>query len=254
MKLNSSYQVIILAALAAVMLFCSACGTGRARIPGNPDDVITAGDDYFQRKKYIQAQETYRAFLQRYPGHERSDYAQYMLAESYYADEEWPLAAVEYRILVTNYGYSDYVDDGYLKEALSLHEQAPKPPLDQTPNYQALERLERFLQVFSASALVPQAEATATEIRLALAQKELDNAMFYLRNKRYDSALVYFDKIIDNYPNNEYWARALYEKGKILQMRGEDDEARRMYSKVLAYPDNIPEKKWARNALKDLGS
>jgi len=39
-----------------------------------------------------------------------------MLGESYFNMEEYALAAVEYRVLVTNYGYSEYVDEGYFRK------------------------------------------------------------------------------------------------------------------------------------------
>ena len=91
----------------------STSGVGRVwripSIPDNPDQLLAKGDAYFQRKKYFQSQELYKAFLLRHPGNARSDHVQFMLAESYYEDDEYAFAGVEYRILVSNYGYSDYV-------------------------------------------------------------------------------------------------------------------------------------------------
>ena len=229
------------------------CG-GVGRVPNPPQDMLDRGDHFFERKKYREAQEVYQTFLQRYPGHERSDYAQFMLAESYYGEEEYPLASLEYRILITNYGYSDYVDDGYFMEAKALHMQAPKVQLDQTKNQEALDRLQRFVQVFSQSPRVPEAQEQIQKIQAILAEKSYLSAMFYMRNKRYRSAMIYFDKIIDNYPNNDYWARALYEKGVILRKRGEIDEAVRAFSEVLAYPNDVEVKKKARDELKKLRS
>jgi outer membrane protein assembly factor BamD len=241
------YTLAIVLAVAFV-----GCVGGPPRVPDDPDAALALGDREFQRKRYVNSREVFRGFLQRYPGHEKSDYAQFMVAESYMGEGEWALAAVEFRILVTNYGYSDYVDDGYLGEACALHEQAPKSRLDQRKNEEALVKLERFVQVFANSPLVPKAEAKMNEIREILAEKAYNAARFYMRQRRYRSAIVYYDKVIDNYPNNEYWARACYEKGTIMKRREEVDEAIQLFSKVLSYPGDTPVKALARDSLKEL--
>jgi len=130
------------------------CTGGVPSIPEAPNEILKKADGYFQRGKYWPSSELYKAFLAKYPGDDRSDYAQFMLAESYFNDEEYPLAAVEYRILVSNYGYSDYVDDGYFREGVCLYEQCPKPALDQTKCYEALDKFNRFVQIFPNSPLI----------------------------------------------------------------------------------------------------
>ena len=80
------------------------------------------------------------------------------------------LAAVEYHLVSTNYGYSEYVDDAYFKEALCFYHQALKPPLDQTKRLEALERLERFVTIFPQSPLIPEAQSYIGQIHAKLAE------------------------------------------------------------------------------------
>ncbi|MEE9269354.1 MAG: outer membrane protein assembly factor BamD [Candidatus Krumholzibacteria bacterium] len=228
-----------LAWVCCLLPFLFGCVAGMPQIPNSPDDILKSGDVHFQQGKYYQSGELYKAFLARHPGHDRSDYAQFMLGESYFADKDYALAAVEYRILVTNYGYSEYVDDGYLKEALCLHKQAPKSVLDQSKNRDALSKLERFVQIFPRSSLMPVAVEHINIIKRVLAEKELAAALFYIGRKRVDSALIYLDKIISEYRDNEFWVRALYHKAIIDIERGREDDAIRLLSQVLAYPDDL---------------
>lgn len=222
------------------------CAGGMPSIPDSPEEMIVKGEDYFNRRKYFQSQELFKAFIERYAGHDRSDYAQFMLAESYFQQEEFALAAVEYRILVTNYGYSDYVDDGFFKEALCNYNQSPKSQLDQTKAYEALSQLEQFVRVYRTSPLVPEAEKHIRFIREKLARKDLENATYYFKRKWYVSALVYLDKVIANYPDNPYWVQAKYLKANTLYMRGERaDEAIALLREVLAYPEDLPIKREA---------
>ena len=228
------------------------CAGGIPSIPNSPQGILERGDAYFARKMYFHSQGMYKAFLQRYPGDDQSDYAQFKLAESLYNGKEYGLAAVEYHLMVNNYGYSEYVDDAYYKEALCFYHQGLKPRLDQSKREDALERLERFVTVFPQSDLVPDAQEHIRLIHKKLAEKAFANARFYDKNKRYRSAIIYYDKIIDKYPNNRYWPLALYFKGVILLRRGENDEAIRLFSKVLNYPEEVGVKRDAKREMERL--
>ena len=238
--------------LLVVLSVIVGCAGGIPSIPNSPESILEKADAYFARKRYFESQELYKAFLLRYPGDDRSDYAQFKLAESLYNGEEYGLASVEYHILVSNYGYSEYVDDAYFKEALSYYHQALKPSLDQSKRLDALERLERFITVFPQSPLVPDAQEHIEKIHERLAEKAFDNARLYFKKNYRRSAEIYFDKILDNYPNNAYWARAAYFKGVIVLWRGEIDEAIRWFSAVVNYPEDVEVRPAAQRELQKL--
>ena len=225
----------------------AACAGGVPRVPASPDAVLTNADQYFARKKYFQAQHLYKSFLQRYPGHARSDHAQFMLAESMFADEDYALAAVEYRILISNYGYSDYVDDAYLREALCLYYQSPRIELDQRMSEDALNKLKTFPRVFPNSPLVVEAQRYIDEINTKLAKKALDTGVFYLNLKRFDAARIYFDKVITQYPDNIHYAWALYYMGYVQERLLDFDEAQKYYQMVLDYPADLKKLKKLAN-------
>ncbi len=230
------------------------CAGAIPSIPNTPEAILAKGEEYFNKKKCYQSLELFKAFIARYAGNDRSDYAQFRLAESYFCQEEYALAAVEYRILVTNYGYSEYVDEGFFKEALCNYEQAPKKALDQTKAYEALSQFQQFLQVYRQSPLVPEANKYIALIQEKLALKELDNALFYYEHKKYLSALIYLDKIIGSYPNNASWVQAKYLKAKVFVARGErEDEAVELLHEVMQYPEDLPVKKEAAMLLEEIG-
>ena len=242
--------VVVILAIAAGF---GGCAGGIPSIPNTPDAVIEKGDRYFKRGRYYQAGELYKAFLARYAGHDRSDYAQFMLGESYFEDEEYTVATIEYRLLVTNYGYSEYVDKGFFKEALCNYRESPKFELDQTRSIEALSQFEQFVRVFGDSPLVPEAQEYIGEIHKKLAKKDLENAKFYFKGKRYLSAVIYLDKIIDNYPNNEYWVEAKYLKAKAFYIRGERfEEALHLLNEVIDYPEKVRIQRDAKFLIKNV--
>ena len=74
---------------------------------------------------------------------------------------------------------------------------------------------------------------------------------WYYKRKRYRSALIYAEKVIDSYPENQFWAEALYYKGLIKMKMGEKDEALRCFSQVIAYPEDLNLKSWAQTAIEE---
>ena len=247
--------IIIAAVVMALAMFAAAmsgCAGGMPKIPDEPDAVLIKADGYYQRDKWYQAQEMYKGFLSRYPGHDRSDYAQFMLAESYYNNREYPLAAVEYQILQNNYGYSEYIDDALFKMGLCYYHESPKYQRDQQKNRDALSKFNQFMQTFPSSPLIPEVEKYVAIINEKLAKKSFETGHFYFRRKKWTAALIYFDIVIDDYPDNEYWARSAYFKGVILEDRGDVDGAVRSFSQVLTYPEDVRYKSDARRRLDDL--
>jgi outer membrane protein assembly factor BamD len=247
--------VKVVAAVAALSLFAvvmSGCAGGIPKIPDDPDAVLIKADGYYQGEKWFQAQEMYKGFLSRYPGHDRSDYAQFMLAESYYNNREYPLAAVEYQILQNNYGYSEYIDDALFKLGLCYYYESPKYQRDQQKARDALSKFNQFMQTFPNSPLIPEVEKYVTIINAKLAKKSFETGHFYFRRKKWTAAMIYFDKVIEEYPDNEYWARSAYFKGLILEDRGDVDGAVRSFSLVLTYPEDIRYKADARRRLEEL--
>jgi outer membrane protein assembly factor BamD len=233
----------------AVLLSCAA---GIPSIPNSPEAVIAKGEDFFNRGKYFQARELFKSFLEKYPGHDLSDKAQFYVAECYFNDKEYPLAAVEYRVLVSNYGYSEYVDDAFFKTALCAYKQSPRADLDQSKSFEAISLFEQFIRTFPKSPLVEKAHEYINELHKKLAEKDFKNGYYYYKRKRYDSALIYFNKVIEKYPGNEFWLRTLYYKGNILLARGETDEAKECFSLIARYPGDSEIKRDAENMLSKL--
>lgn len=239
----------LFALLAFVAL--AACAGSIPSIPNTPEAIVEKGDAYFARGKYFQSGELYRAFIERHAGHDRSDYAQFRLAESNFEDRQFALAAVEYQILISNYGYSEFVDDSIFRMGVCFWEQAPKSALDQQKTIDALNRFNQFLQTFPSSPLVPEAQRYVRMCNARLAEKDLSTARFYFQHKKYRAASIYCDKIIEKFPDNDAWVEALYIKGCILLTRGKKEDAARHFAQIMQYPEDLRVKGMAEQKLKE---
>lgn len=229
----------------ALAWMLSSCAGGMPKVPAKPDDVLTRADELLKKGKHLQAVALYQKFLESYVGNERADYAQYKLAEAYLEGEEYEMAAVEYQVLIANYGYSEWVDEALFQTGVCLWRQAPRQQRDQQKSVDALARFSQFLQTYPDHPRAPDARAYVRQINGRLAEKALTSARWYYRRKEPKAALVYCDKVIEGYPDNEWWAQAVYLKGIILVDRGQTEEAIAQFTRLLEYPDE----KLKRDAL-----
>ncbi|HSG27640.1 MAG TPA: outer membrane protein assembly factor BamD [Candidatus Krumholzibacterium sp.] len=240
---------IITAALLGIILSVSCGGPYTARNIPVADQKLALAAGLFDRGEYSDAAVEYKDFLADFAGDERGDFAQYMLAECYRMNEEYALAAVEYRILINDYGYSEYIDDAFYLEGLCAFRQSPRPERDQARSYEALGRINRFLQVFPDSPRRAEALATRAEIHDLLGEKDFKNARLYFSRKHFRAALLYFDKIVDNYDETVWAARSRYYRGRIAERGGDAEKAAEEYREAVSSTYEFEEKEDAAERI-----
>ncbi len=241
----------------AVLIVCASAlvscgGPYSTRSVNVPDEKLRIADDFFARKKYAQAGMEYKDFLAVFAGDERGDYAQFMLAESYRGAREYAIASVEYRILIADYGYSEYVDDAFFLEGMCAFEMTQRAERDQTHSYEALARIERFLDIFPDSPRKEEALKVRNDIHDVLGKKAYQSAKLYFKRKHYGAAEIYFRKVIDQYPDSRWAGRSWYYIGYIQQANGENGIAAESYSRAVRSKHDFSEKRSASARLKKL--
>ena len=240
------------AAVLALFIFASCGGSYSAKRIQSPDEKIALADGFFDSRKYFKAAVEYKDFQATFAGDERSDYAQFRLAESYRYDEEYALAAVEYRILVSDYGYSEYVDDAFFLEGVCAFRQADRAERDQTKTYEALSRIDRFLQIFPDSPRIEEAGKVKREIHDRLGKKHFLNAKLYFSTGHEEAAIIYFDKVISSFPDTVWAVRSYYFRGLIMKKTGDREGAVREIEAALHSSVRFPERSHAEKVLRSL--
>lgn len=137
----------------------------------------------------ILAVATYREFLTLYPSHPRADYAQFMLAESQFA-------------------------------------QTHSPDRDQTPTELALEEYNRLLDLHPDSPYIETARARIKACRQSLAESNFLVGVFYQRTRKIPrAAITRFQIVLDDYPDYEGLDEVLYRISQAFVDLGRPAEA-----------------------------
>jgi len=94
-------------------------------VEGSPQAEKAAYDQAFQALKelrYADAAEAFQAFLDRYPGSEYADNAQYWLGESYYVTKNFDIALAAFQDLLADFPDSPKAPDALLKVGYTYYE------------------------------------------------------------------------------------------------------------------------------------
>ena len=205
---SSGFKVLVLLGLSA--LFMSACSSKKMKANLPLAERMQLADEYFAKKRYLDARDQYRIITLSYSGSRQTDKAQFYLAECHFNTKEYILSASEYERLIKMYPNSEYVDDAKYKLGYSYFKLSPKYSLDQEYTQKAIREFQEFLEEYRTSPLVPTVEKQLQECRNKLAQKVYSAAEMYYRLRYWEAAVIYFNLVLDQYYDSAYGAKAQY--------------------------------------------
>ncbi len=173
-----------------------------------PRSALMAAYSYYLQDYYIDAEAELLRFLKIYPKSKNQDYANYLLAITYFeqiVDEKKDLQSIinakkYFEIVINNYPSTNYALDSEFKLDL---------------------------------------------INDILASKEMYVGRYYFERKKWIAAINRFKKIIDDYDTTIYVEEALHRLVEVHYTIGLEDEAQK-YAQVLGY--NYESSQWYENS------
>lgn len=195
------------------MMLTTACRNKDLIRPGDPVDVAyDKSMALFEAGKYDDAANGFDLVSRMGRGSNYSRDAQYYLGESYYKSNQFILAASEYERFMSYYPQDPRREGVEFKLAMCYYEQSPRYRLDQANTRKAIELFQLFNNKYPDSEFVIESAEHIDELRNKLAQKIFKSGEFYLRNEHYNAATIYFDQVIDQYPESDFAEEALIKQ------------------------------------------
>ncbi len=246
--ISSIERTAVLLVVVALLVTAWGCG-GPPDLGQFPaDDLYDRGMDLYERGKYVGAIQAFQAVIFNYPGEALVDTAQYYLALSYFGNEDYALAGVEFNRLLVNYPASDFAVTAQLMKAVCYFEGTPSNyGLDQTDLEEAIRQFEDFIIDHPESEAVADARMYLARARERLAKKYYTSAVVYSRLGDYRAAEIYFQLVIDDYTSSEYAAMATYQLAECSYRSGKWDEAHERFEK---FKTVFPDHEWAEKAAR----
>lgn len=200
--------ILILAAFALI-----SCRSQDLIRPGDTLEVaFEKAKSQYDQEKWSSAADAFETVVSIGRGTDIGQEAQFLLAESYYNNRRYLLAASEYDRYASFYPRSERREFVDFKAAVCYYNLSPRYKLDQTYTKQAVERFRLFNSRYPNSERVAETSDYIIELRNKLARKQYEAAEFYKRTNRFSAAIVYHDLVIDNYPESVWAERALVDQ------------------------------------------
>ena len=219
----------VLAVLLA-FIFLIACSStdqaSKADEQRTVEEIYAEAMEEFKDEDWVAAAALFDIIKLQYPSSAFADDAQFYVAEINYARGEYILAAFNYSLVRRSYPNSEHAKDALYKSALSYFEITL--PADRDPEYtrKAIAAFADFQGIYPTDSLALRSAEKITELRDRLAEKQFLSAKQYIILGTNRSALVYFDAVIEDYPDSKWTEDAFVGKLEILIKQKKADEAR----------------------------
>lgn len=154
------------------------------------------------------AVEVFEAIAEDGPFSEYGQLAQYKLGLTHLALHDYEHAVTAFEKVIEQYPDSPLVDDARFQIAVASLKGTFRAGYDQAPTDRAIKELSAFVKTYDGSDLRTEADDKLDELNDRRAQHEFGVAQFYERRKQPGSAIVYYQAIIDKYPQTSWAAKA----------------------------------------------
>ncbi|MBI4433029.1 MAG: outer membrane protein assembly factor BamD [Candidatus Omnitrophica bacterium] len=166
------------------------------------------------------AVELYKHIVKNAPYGTFGDQAQFKLGELYASQGEYAEAQKAYQAVIDEHPGSDLVPKARYQIAYVSMQASKQAQYNEQYAERALEEFQSFKESFPASSQSVEAEEAIKALRAKKADTQLGVAEFYDRQKKWESAKVYYQEVASKYPETQAAAKA---NKRLDSLRGKDD-------------------------------
>ena len=189
----------------ALLLLAASCKSAfeKVRTSGDPEEVLTAADKYYEDGKYAKAQVLYTQVIGVLRADPRIQQARYRHADTYFQTKDFTSAAFHFRTYADNYKVAENRGDALYKEAMSYVELSPDFRLDQGDTERAITALEQYINLYPDTERLAEINALLDELRVKQETKAYEAALLYFDMNQYQSAVQAFERVLQDYPDSD---------------------------------------------------
>lgn len=160
--------------------------------------------------------EIYRKVVDNAPYGKLADQSLYNLGQVLKKAERYDEAIPAFQKILDEYPSSQYVDKARYEVAYCAYKASLRPAYDQETTDKAIKAFSEFSQENADQELTKEADKTIRRLKDKAAEKSLQTAQFYEKIRKKESAIIYYQDIIDRYPDCSYTEEA---KVRIEELR-----------------------------------
>jgi outer membrane protein assembly factor BamD len=246
----------ILSAVLLVVVLSASCSKFNKVLKSTDYDYkLKMAQEYYDKKKYKQAQTLYEELFPIYKGTPQFEDLYYRYADCTFKQRDYVSAENLYNGFLDMFPNSGKAEEVEFMEAFSYYKQSPKPELDQTNTIKALGMMQTFINSHPGSEKNKQAQEIIDQCYKKLEIKELKTAELYFNVGQYRAAAIAYTTLINNYPDSqksdEYKLqiiKAYYKYASLSIQEKREERYLKVIGEVQDFQDRYPESKLLKEA------
>lgn len=159
---------------------------------------------YYNKGDYTKAGTLFDQIAPFFRGTPRADSVYYFQAMTYYKQNDFILAGHAFKMFSDTYVNSPFAEDATFYVGLCYYLISPRPELDQTDTYQAIQAFRLFLIRYPGSKRKEECEKMIKEMRDKLVEKSFISAKLYFDLEDYKASIVALGNSLAEYPESKY--------------------------------------------------
>ena len=193
------------------------------------------------QENFEQATLKFKEIIYKYPLSNEGVQSEIMLGFIDYLMLRYDDAIYKFNRIIKIYPSHKNIDYVYYMRAVSYFEQISGENFDGKSNMEAKKNFQELMNRFPESEYSKDSRQKLIFINENIAAKDMEVAIFYLKQKQYLAALGRYNKVIEKYPKSKFIPEALYRLVEIYTILGMEEEAEKVAS-VIVY--NYPKSIW----------
>lgn len=244
-------HLILLMGLLIFWASGSACtSTERKVLP--PDVLLKQGKKQLKNDNFEDAQKTLTQLMEDSPDSKERIIAQLLLAEAHYRQEQWEEAKFNFNRFVELYPAHRLAPRAQYQKGMTDFAQIDISIRDQSFTHSAKAEFEKLIRIYPKSSYAKKAEQRIQECIDHLANNQLEIGRFYFRTHSYQSAILRFKAILEDYPEQQFRDEVIYLLGESYFEEGNKEDARIFFRKLLQEYPRSQFTQDARSRLREL--
>lgn len=155
------------------------------------------------------AVEIFAQIVENAPYGKYADIAQFKLGQCYMDMKDYINAALAFKKIIESYPKSKLVDDAKYQIAVCAANSASGAEYNEEDTEKAIKEFRDFVKRYPDSHMEKEARHFINTLEEQKARKNFDIAQFYERQGNTESAVIYYEEILNNYGESELAAEAL---------------------------------------------
>lgn len=197
----------------SIFVFTTACNEYQKVLKSpNVDFKYEKAVEYYNDGEYEKAYPLFDELLVLYRGSEKAADVYYYYAMCSFEMGDFILGAYHFKNFAKTFPSHPKTEMAYYMVGYCHYLESPDFSLDQDYTYKAINDLQLFANLYPSSDMLLSTNELIEELRAKLERKSFERAMQYFHMEYYQSAVVSFNNVIDDYPDTEFREEALFHK------------------------------------------